>query len=310
MKRILFVFLLLGMILSGCGPAASPTAAPTATVAPVIIKDGLDRQVTLNGPAQRIVSLAPSNTEILYAIGAGGQVVGRDELSDFPAEAKDLPSVGGSWSAYDYEKILSLSPDLVLAGEINTAEQVQALEKLGVPVFYLKNPTTLEGMYDNLQIVGRLSGHYDAAVTLSASLQERVRAVEQKIAPLSYTPTVFYELDGSEPAKPWTAGPGTFIDMLIGKAGGINIASNLGSSWAQISLEALLVGNPDIILLGDAAYGITPESVAERAGWANLQAVKDGRILVFDDNLVSRPGPRLVDGLEALAKLLHPELFQ
>jgi iron complex transport system substrate-binding protein len=310
MKRILFLILLLSLVLAGCGPAASPTTSPTATPEPVSIQDGLDRQVTLNGPAKRIVSLAPSNTEILFAIGAGGQVVGRDELSDYPVQVKELPSVGGSWSNYDYEKILSLNPDLVLAGEINTEEQVQSLEALGVPVFYLKNPTTLEGIYENLQIVGRLSGHGEEAVTLTESLQERVRAVEEKIAPLSYAPTVFYELDGSEPAKPWTAGPGTFIDMLIGKAGGINIASNLGSSWAQISLEELLVSDPQIILLGDAAYGITPESVAQRAGWDGLQAVKNGQILVFDDNLVSRPGPRLVDGLEALAKLLHPELFK
>jgi iron complex transport system substrate-binding protein len=304
MKRLLFLIVLLSLALAGCGPSATPT--PEA----VILQDGLDRPVALNGPAKRIVSLAPSNTEILFAIGAGGQVVGRDELSDYPGQAKDLPSVGGSWGNYDYEKILSLQPDLVLAGEINTEEQVDALEKLGVLVFYLKNPTTLEGMYENLQIVGRLSGHYNEAVALSISLQERVRAVEEKIAPLSYAPSVFYELDGSEPAKPWTAGPGTFIDMLISKAGGINIASGLSGSWAQISLEDLLVKDPEIILLGDAAYGISPELVAQRAGWGGLQAVKNGKILTFDDNLVSRPGPRLVDGLETLAQLLHPEVFK
>ncbi|HZU87079.1 MAG TPA: ABC transporter substrate-binding protein, partial [Anaerolineaceae bacterium] len=264
MKRLLLLIVLTSLALAGCAPASTPTASATATPEAIAIQDGLDRQVVLSGPAKRIVSLAPSNTEILFAIGAGAQVVGRDELSDYPAAVKDLPSVGGSWSSYNYEMILSLQPDLVLAGEINTAEQVKAIEDLGIKVFYLKNPTTLEGMYDNLQIVGRLSGYYDEAVSLTASLQARVRAVDEKVAPLSYAPTVFYELDGSEPAKPWTTGAGTFIDLLISRAGGINIASALSGAYAQISLEELLVSDPQIILLGDAAYGMTPEAVAQR----------------------------------------------
>lgn len=310
MKRLLYLIVLLSLALAGCAPTATPTIRPTATAEAIAIRDGLDRQVVLSGPAKRIVSLAPSNTEILYAIGAGAQVVGRDELSDYPSEAVNLPSVGGSWSSYNYEMILSLKPDLVLAGEINTADQVKAIEDLGIPVFYLKNPTTLEGMYDNLQIVGRLAGHYEESVTLTTALQARVRAVDDQIGAAASKPTVFYELDGSEPAKPWTAGPGTFIDLLISRAGGANIAANLNGAWAQLSLEDLLVQNPQIILLGDAAYGITPESVAQRAGWEGLQAVKNSQILTFDDDLVSRPGPRLVDGLEALAKLLHPELYK
>jgi iron complex transport system substrate-binding protein len=138
-----------------------------------------------------------------------------------------------------------------------------------------------------------------------------VTVVKARLAGVQERPLVFYELDSTDPNAPWTPGPGTFIDTLIGMAGGQNVGSVLASDWAQISLEELLKQNPDLILLGDANYGnVTPEQVAAREGWDNLQAVKDGKVYPFDDNLVSRAGPRLVDGLEALAKLLHPELFE
>jgi len=194
----------------------------------------------------------------------------------------------------------------VLAGEINTPELVNSLQQLGLTVYYLPNPTTLEGMFANLEMVGQLTGHSSAAVTLVNSLKKRVAAVDAKIIPLNYAPTVYYELDATDPTKPYTAGPGTFVDLLIARAGGVNIGKGLTSSWAQISLEQLVVSNPSIIILGDSAYGTTPDALKQRSGWSGLAAIKNGQVYPFDDNLVSRPGPRLVDGLEALAKLLHP----
>lgn len=310
MKRLNLLFsicILAALLLSACA-AAAPVAEPTE--APITLVDGLGRTVTLAAPAEKIVSLAPSNTEILFAIGAGAQVVGRDEFSDYPEAALALPSVGGSMSSYSYETIASLEPDLVLAAEINSAEEVKSLEDLGLTVYYLSNPKDLDGLYENLKIVGQLSGRASEADVLVASLQTRVQAVLDKLAPISSQITVFYELDGSDPAKPWTAGTGTFLSQLIGMAGGQNVADSLEGAYAQISLEALLVANPAVILLGDAAYGVTVEQVAARAGWDGLQAVQDQRIYTFDDDLVSRPGPRLVDGLEVLARLLRPDLFK
>jgi iron complex transport system substrate-binding protein len=131
-----------------------------------------------------------------------------------------------------------------------------------------------------------------------------------KINPLSSAPTVYYELDATDSTKPYTVGPGTFVDLLIDRAGGINIGATLSSQYPQISLEQLVVSNPAIIILGDSAYGETPAKVSARPGWGTLTAVQTGQIYPFDDNLVSRPGPRLVDGLEALAKLFHPDLFK
>jgi iron complex transport system substrate-binding protein len=165
-------------------------------------------------------------------------------------------------------------------------------------------------MYTNLETVAKLTGHETEAAILVDSLKSQVAAVDAKIKPLSFAPTVYYELDATEPTKPFTAGPGSFVDLLIDRAGGINIGAELSSQWAQISLEQLVVINPGVIILGDSAYGETPEKVAARPGWGTLTAVQTGQIFAFDDNLVSRPGPRLVDGLEALAKLLHPDLFK
>ena len=302
LRKTLFVTLLI-MLLSACAPQATPT--PTA----LTFTDGLGREISLNGPAQKVISLAPSNTEILFAIGAGSQVVGRDQLSDFPAEAANVTDIGSSFEALNTELIVSLQPDLVLAAEINTPEQIKQLEDLGLTVYYLKNPVTLEEMYGNLELVAQLTGHEAEATTLIESLKARVAAVDEKIAPLSSRPNVFYELDATDPAKPYTAGKGTFINLLIDRAGGFNIASDI-DGYPQLSLEQVVAADPAFIILGDAAYGVTPESIASRPGWENLSAVKNNQIFPFDDNLVSRPGPRLVDALEELAKLMRPELFQ
>lgn len=302
--------LLASLVLSACAPAAAPSPTPEPTPAPVVLTDGLGRQFSFADPYQKIVSIAASNTEILFAIGAGEQVVARDAFSDYPEAALAVTDIGGGWGEIDMETVVALEPDLVLAAQINANEQITALEQLGLNVYYLSNPTDLEGMYENLRIVAQLTGHEEQTEQLIASLQERVQAVDEVIAPLSYRPSVFYELDGTDPNAPWTPGPGTFIDLLIERAGGFNIGASLDSDWAQISIEALITQNPEIILLGDAVWGgITPEMVAARAGWDSITAVQEGKVYPFDDNLVSRPGPRLVDGLEALAKLLHPADF-
>jgi iron complex transport system substrate-binding protein len=211
---------------------------------------------------------------------------------------------------YSQEAIVALKPDLVLAAGINPPELVKSLEDLGLTVYYLSNPTTLEELYINLETMGALTGHSSDAAALSDSLQARVAAVDDKLAGVPDHPSVFYEIDATDPAKPYTYGPGTFGDLLIQRAGGTNIGAELKDPYPQISLEQLVVDNPDVIVLGDSNYGVTVDAVKGRPGWEALKAVQQGAIYLFDDNLVSRPGPRLVDGLEALTKLLHPDLFE
>ena len=323
LRKTLILTLLLALFITGCAPARSeaPTeiSAPVSTEMPgteassapaeIQLTDGLGRPVVLKEAAQRIISLAPSNTEILFAIGAGSQMVGRDSLSDYPAEAANVTDIGSAYEALNTEMIISLKPDLIIAAEINTPEQVKELEDLGLTVYYLNNPHTLEELYGNLEIMAKLAGREAETATLIESLKARVAAVDEKIAPLSSRISIFYEIDGTDPAKPYTAGKGTFITLLIERAGGYNIAADI-EGYPQLSLEQVVAADPAFILLGDAAYGVTPEVVAARPGWENLSAVKNGQVFPFDDNLLSRPGPRLVDGLEALAKLLRPELFQ
>ena len=322
MFRKTIILTLLIALLAACAPAAQSTpvvdSAPTEVVsteavateaeAYLVTSDGLGREVTLASPAQRVVSLAPSITEILFAVGAGDQVVGRDDFSDYPAEASSIDSVGGSMGEYSVEAIVALEPDLVLAAEINTPELVKQLEDLGLTVFYVNNPTSIEEMYGSLENVAALTGH--DVTELIDSLKARVAAVDEKIAPISARPSVFYEIDATDPAKPYTYGPGTFGNLLIERAGGFNIGSEAADAYPQLSLEQIVVANPSIILLGDSMWGITTESVLARPGWETIEAVKSNQIFPIDDNLISRPGPRLVDGLEALAKILHPGLFE
>ena len=289
-------------------PTLAPTVAPSPT--PIILTDSAGRVVTLAAPAQRIVSLAPSNTEILFAIGASDQLVGRDDYSDYPAEVLSVPSIGSLYPSVNAEVVVALKPDLVLAAGITSDADVQALADLGLTVYKTSKAASLEDIYKDISAVGQLTGTAEAAERLVADLRARVEAVTAKTSGLGNKPVVFYEVDATEPAKPWTAGTGTFIEELLALAGGVN-AGNVGADYFQISLEQLVTQDPDVIVLGSATYGgQTPELVAKRAGWENLKAVKNGAVYSFDDNLVSRPGPRIVDGLETLAKLIHPELFK
>lgn len=271
--------------------------------------DGLGRDVTLAAPAQRVVSLAPSNTELLFAVGAGSQVVGRDPFSDYPAEAAEVANIGDTYAELNTEFILSLEPDLVLAAGITPPEQVAQLEQVGITVFWLANPDDLEGLYRNIETVGLLTGHEQEALAVIEELSARAEAVADVIASITDRPTVFYEVDGLfDPSAPYTAGTDTFIDLVINLAGGANTAGAV-SGYVPFSIEELLVQDPDVILLGDYIYGATVESLAERAGWGALSAVQNGAVYPFDDNLMSRPGPRLIDAIEQLARLLHPNLF-
>jgi iron complex transport system substrate-binding protein len=322
-QKVLLRSLLLLLLLAACGSPVATAELPapevqvsvaTATAAApadttIDLTDGLGRQVTLAAPAERVISLAPSNTELLFAVGAGSQVVGRDPYSDFPAEAAAVADIGDTFVELNTELIISLEPDLVLAAGITPPEQVAQLEQLGITVFWLGNPTDLEGLYANLETVGLLTGHEQDALGAVDALSARADAVTAAVSGVTEKPTVFYEVDGlSDPNAPFTAGTGTFIDLIINLAGGTNAAAAL-TDYAPMSVEELLVQDPDVILLGDSIYGATVEAVAQRAGWGSLSAVQNGTVYPFDDNLMSRPGPRLIDALEQLAELLHPDLF-
>jgi iron complex transport system substrate-binding protein len=304
-RKLILLLVSMSLLLAACAPSASPTA--TEVPAKLIkFTDGLGRTIELPGPAKRIVSLTPATTEILFAIGAGSRVFGRDSFSDYPTEAGTVADIGGSMGKYNTEAIVSLQPDLVVAGGINPPELVASLENLGLTVYFLANPTTLDELYTSISIIGSLTGNESGAADVVTSMDAKAKEVDARLAGITERPVVYYELD----ATPFTAGPGTFVDQLITRAGGTNFGAKMDSAWAQISLEQLLLSDPAFIILGDSAYGETAATVSARPGWNALTAVKNQKIFPFDDNLVSRPGPRHVDGLEALARLIHPEAFK
>jgi iron complex transport system substrate-binding protein len=333
MKRyILILILTIGLLLSACGPEApatpasnqepepapeveaapSPDPEPTEEPTPEVMTftDDMGNTVELDGYPQAIVSISASTTEVLFAIGAGDQVVGRDEYSIYPEEALEVTNIGAMWEELPAEAILALEPDLVVAAQIISEDQVLALRDLGLNVYWQANPTTYPELWENLRDFARLTGHEEETEAMIADLEARVRAVEDEVAYAETTPSVFYELDATDPSNPWTTGSGTFIDYIITSAGGKNAATALEGEYAQISSEQLIAVNPDIILLADAPYGTTPESVAERPGWDVITAVQENALYPIDPNMMSVPGPRLVNALEETAKLLHPELFE
>lgn len=308
-----------GTVVEPTSPPSTEVVIPTQTVAPtstqlptpepIVFIDGYEREVSILEPAQRIVSIAPSSTEILFAINAGSQLVGRDELSDYPPEAIEVPSIGTTYGELNVEAIIALEPDLILAAKITSPEHVQTLEDLGLVVFVVPNPTGMDGLFDILEIIGKLTGHETETKDLVDQLEVRVEAVITALVDAEPVP-IFYEVDGTDPNAPWTTGQGTFQDMLINLAGGQNIASDI-EGWGQLSLEEIVDRDPVVVVFSQSPWvTTTPESIAERPGWGEITAVVNDDVYGIDANWTDRPGPRFVDALEALARVLHPELFE
>jgi len=297
---------------TGLEPAEVDSPAPAAEdeSQALVFYDDMENKLTFESYPQAIISLAPSTTEILFAVGSDDQIIGRDDLSNYPEEALEITNVGSMFGNLPVEAILALEPDLILVAEIISPEQVAALQGLGLQVYWQQNPLSFEDLYENIRDIATLTGNADDVETVISALDDRVQKVGDTVSGIKAIPTVYYELDGTEPENPWTTGSGTFIDYAIQLAGGENAAAALEGEYAQKSSEELIITDPDTILLADAEYGITPASVAERAGWETITAVQEGNIFAFNSDLLSIPGPRLVEGLEIMAEILHADLFQ
>lgn len=301
-------------VLAGCGSsstAASSSASPAASSAPsaaassagpITVTDDSGYQVTLSAPATRVVSLAPANTEMAYAIGGGSEMVAGTSYDDYPAAALKLPKIG-NFSSPSVEKIVSFKPNLVLAAGGIQAGLRNQIEKLGIAVFVV-NPQTLAQTMADLQKMGQLMGVSAQADKVVASMQAAITAVTQKVAGLS-KPTVFFEV---YPQPLMTAGKGTFINDIITLAGGVNIGAAAGSGYPNFSSEVLFKDNPDFYIAPIGSMS-SPGQISTRPGYNQLKAVKEKHILIIPDDLILRPGPRLVQGLDAIARELHPGAF-
>lgn len=279
------------------------------------VTDAIGSTVTLHSAPERIVSLIPSNTELVFAVGAGSSVVGVTTYCDYPPEAREIEKIGNV-TAMSLEKIVALDPDLVLASKGNAKELVYSLKALNVPVFVL-DPQTVEEVLDAVATVGRLAGREEAARKLLASYRQRLATVSERIGDLAESdrPTVFVGSPFRD--ENWTPGPETFTSAVIHRAGGRNVADDLAPrTWAVYNLEHIVSKNPQV-LLSTLGEGQDVEEVRarflERAktlkGWQDLDAVRNERVVLIPENWLLRPAPRLLFAIETLAAALHPNLF-
>src|SRR5258706_5705602 len=317
--RLLLPILLVAI--AACGGAVATTApatqaaalptvtvAPTATPAPsfpVSLTDDEGTVVKFLAAPQKIVSLTPAATEILFAIGAGPRVVAKvEDLANFPPEASSLPVVA-TFQGVDVEKIVAASADLVISGgaPFGQGPAVEQLRRANIPVLVVA-PAKLADVLKNIQLIGSATGDGEAAAALVASMTADFDAIQAATAGLDH-PKVFYQIDAT--SKIYTAATGSLLEEMLKSAGADPITTGRPTAY-RLAVETLVQADPTLILLGDAAYGVTADQVKARPGWDTISAVKSGNIKAVDDIVITRPGPRLLDGLRALAVAIHPDL--
>ena len=287
-----------------------------AIAGPITVVDDLGRNVAITTyPPKRIVSLAPSCTEILFALGLGDKVVGVDELSDYPPEVQEKVKAGnlttvGSFAGISIEMVVALQPDLVLATGGVQRLIAERLEGLGKPVVVLF-PKKFDGVLTDISLVGQATGQIDEAEALVTDMCKRVQEIADKTRDAP-RPRVYVEyfFNGGY----WSFGSESFADELIYKAGGINVFSGFGGKYISTSTEEVLKANPEIIIISKGTMaissGLSPEVIKKRAGWDKTYAVQNDQIYEINESIISREGPRLIKGLEEFAKIIHPELFK
>ncbi len=287
---------------------AAATACAGAQSGPGTITDDAGRQVHIDSTPTRIISHVPSITETLFALGLGDKVVADSDYCDYPEAAKTKPKIGGYYTP-NIEEIVAMKPDLVLT-DGHVPELITKLDSLGIPLAVI-DPKDINGVLSDIELLGNITGSQKEAQEITSDMKNRIDAVVNTVGNAS-RPSVFYVFDATDTTKPWTAGPGSFVDALISLAGGVNVAGNSSGPWIQFNMEELVRADPEIILL-DSSMGtatMSPDQIKELPGWQDLTAVKQNRIYTINGDLVNRTGPRIVQGLEEMAKILHPDLFK
>jgi iron complex transport system substrate-binding protein len=316
--RILAVLILfaVGCTPTNLGTSAGPTTGPSgsdlatsapptlAVTFPLTLTDDEGTDVTIPAKPLKIVSLTPDTTETLFAIGAGDRVVGKvEDVADFPPEASSVPVVA-TFAAVDVEQVVALGPDLVVSGGsgLTQGAAVEQLRRAGIPVL-VSYPTTLDGALASIRRIGQAVGLADDAAALADSIDAELTDLSTLAGAVEAKPRVFYEIDvtGGIFTPPTDSIYGEMFELA-------NAELISGDASYSISLEELVAADPEVIVLGDGAYGVTAEQVAAREGWGGMTAVKNGRIVAVDDVVVTRPGPRLAEGLKALVAAIHPEV--
>ncbi len=316
-SKLFFALVLAAGCATGAGPSATPTQLPTTaltptlapsptsppTAAPLTLVDDEGTTTTLPGVPRKVVSLTPATTELLFALGAGDKLAGRTDFDDYPPAALEAPSVA-TFEGVNIEAVVAIAPDLVIAGGNNFthAGDIARLRDLNIPVIVVY-AARVDGVLADIRLVGKAVGEEQAATGIVGAIQARIDEVTAAVAGLD-KPRTFYEI-GYEPDI-YGPAPESFVADMVNLAGGDPITTTDPAVYS-IPLEQLVTADPQVIILGDAPYGTCPGSVASRAGWTGMTAVQDGNIRPVDDIVVTRPGPRLGEGLAALALAIHPD---
>ncbi len=311
-KRIFrFTAIALLMILAvvsftGCKPGENSDVELEAEY-PMEVLDSVGREVAISEKPERIVSLAPSNTEILYACGLESKVVGVTTFCNYPEEVENKEKIGG-FSDPSMETIVSLEPDLVLATTMHT-KYLDEMENLGLTVLVM-NAGSVKEVMDEIQLVGKVSGNVKEAEDVVTSMQSKIDEVKEALKDISEDEKVrvFYLL-WDEPIM--TIGPNTLLNDVVTLAGGVSVSSDADTDYPIYSLEVLVDKDPEAIVytVMGSGGGIDPEKLKTQDGWSTISAIKNDRIYGIDDDLMSRPGPRIVDGIMETAKALYPDCF-
>jgi len=302
MKKLIMLLIACITILSLFGCADSQQNKEFEDTAKIEVTDIKGSSIALDKIPQRIVSLSPSTTEILFALGAGDRVVGATNYCDYPEEAKKVEKIG-DYDEPNMELIRKVQPDVVLAGYVKE-ETAEALEKMGIPVI-ITEAEDFDTIYHSIKLVGEITGTAAEAEAIVNGMKSKIAEIEEKTKDKG-KPRVFY-LVWKDPL--FTAGSKTFINDVIKAAGGINVAEKV-KGWANYSAEEMIKDNPDMLIaaLHSTDEGMTREDLSGDRLFSLLECVKQGRVYIMpDDNIISRPGPRIVQAIEDMSKVLHGE---
>jgi iron complex transport system substrate-binding protein len=292
------------MLVASAGVVTAQSQSVPAT-AGWDVTDDTGTVVTIEGAPERIASLSPAITEIVFALGAGDRLVGGTDFDDYPAEAPALPDLA-TYQGVLMEQLVAQEPDLVLASGMGLTPDadIARMRELGYPVVVTYS-TSVDDVMTDIRLIGRAIGEDAAAETLTSDMAADLERIAQLAAATGSDPSTFYET-GDQPEL-YGVAPGSFAADIIGRAGGEAITTGDPNVWSM-PLEQLVAADPEVILLGDAAYGVCPDIVAQRPGWGDIAAVRDGAIHPVNDIVVTRPGPRIAEGLASVARAIHPEL--
>ena len=296
-------------VVAGCtqnvAPAVTPNLTPATAAWPRTLVDDEGTTIELAEPPERVVSLSPANTELVFALGAGDRLLGGTDFDDYPPEAAALPDVA-TFTGVIIEQAIALEPDLVLAAGNNftPAGDIERMRELGLTVLVVYAETVDEALAD-IELIGQALGADEQAADIVAGMRARLAEVQAAVGSVGARPRVFYQI-GSVP-EIYAPAPESFVADMVALAGGEPITTTDPAVFS-ISVERLVEFDPEVIVLGDAAYGVCPAEVSARPGWDAMTAVTNGAIRPVDDVIITRPGPRLADGLAALALAIHPGL--